>query len=130
MSVEQYLNKAMRALEGAQALLGADDYEGACSRAYYAMFDAAHAGLIAAGIITPESFSKTHRSLIASFGLNLVKTGIIAPELGSALNKVERLRRLADYTGEPIEVGDARWAVDKASELIATIRDQMHPPIQ
>ncbi|WP_179401911.1 HEPN domain-containing protein [Burkholderia guangdongensis] len=126
LSAETYIEKSSRALQGAQALLAVEDYEGACSRAYYAMFDAAHAALLAAGITTPESSSKTHRSLIASFGLNLVKSGAIAPELGSAINKVERLRRLADYTGEPIEAADATWSVGKASELIAAVRDLMH----
>ncbi len=42
-----YIAKAERALREAQALLQQAATEGACSRAYYAMFDAAHAALIA-----------------------------------------------------------------------------------
>ena len=91
MTAEDYIAKAGRALEEARVLLNAGGFEGACNRAYYAMFDAAHAALLVAGVTVPDASPKTHRSLIASFGLNLVKAGMIEPELGSALNKVERL---------------------------------------
>ncbi|MFP3248173.1 MAG: HEPN domain-containing protein, partial [Paraburkholderia sp.] len=42
--------KADRALEEARVLLRAGGYEGACNRAYYAMFDAAHAALLGSGV--------------------------------------------------------------------------------
>jgi uncharacterized protein (UPF0332 family) len=40
-----YMRKAHRAVEAARLLLANHDTEGACNRAYYAMFDAAHAAL-------------------------------------------------------------------------------------
>jgi uncharacterized protein (UPF0332 family) len=127
MTAEDYFAKAGRALEEARVLLNAGGVEGACNRAYYAMFDAAHAALLVAGVTVPEASPKTHRSLIASFGLNLVKAGTIDPQHGSALNKVERLRKLADYTGEGVTDEDARWAVEQASEFLGTVRDRMLP---
>ncbi|MGD9522152.1 MAG: HEPN domain-containing protein, partial [Tepidiphilus sp.] len=41
--------KARRAVLSAKVLLDAGDADGACNRAYYAMFDAARAALIASG---------------------------------------------------------------------------------
>ena len=46
-TVAGYFEKAERALSGARLLLAAEDTEGACNRAYFAMFDAAHAALLA-----------------------------------------------------------------------------------
>lgn len=47
-----YLDKAARALASAKLLLVDEDIEGACNRAYYAMFDAAHAALL--GVDAPS----------------------------------------------------------------------------
>lgn len=41
MKAADLLNKAMRALVSARLLLDSGDVDGACNRAYYAMFDAA-----------------------------------------------------------------------------------------
>ena len=49
-SPKTYIAKAEAALSGARLLLQSGDADGACSRAYYAMFDAAHAALFALGI--------------------------------------------------------------------------------
>lgn len=128
MTAQEYLTKAGRILQEARVLLAAGGFEGACNRAYYAMFDAAHAALLVTGVTVPEASPKTHRSLIASFGLHLVKAGMIEPEHGSALNKVERLRKLADYTGETVTEDDARWAVDQAGAFVSAMRQRMLSP--
>lgn len=49
-SPKTYIGKAETALSGARLLSSSDDSDGACSRAYYAMFDAAHAALFALGV--------------------------------------------------------------------------------
>ncbi|WP_295406829.1 HEPN domain-containing protein [uncultured Thiocystis sp.] len=133
MTANDYLEKAERALTSARLLLDSGDVEGACNRAYYAMFDAAHAALLASGAIAGGTPPKKHSSVIAAFGLQLVKTGQMAAELGSALNQVERLRRLADYTGEPITPEQAQWAVEQAGVFVAKVRQgplcsTHHPP--
>ena len=69
-----FLSKAERALVGAHTLLRSGDSEGACSRAYYAMFDGARAALMVSGEGTGNAM-RTHRGLIAAFGQNLVRTG-------------------------------------------------------
>ncbi|NCC28909.1 MAG: HEPN domain-containing protein, partial [Gammaproteobacteria bacterium] len=90
----------------------------ACNRAYYAMFDAATAALIATHPDIRSEMIRTHRGLIASFGQHLVMTGRVDVELGRMLNQVERIRLLADYTGEPIDIEKAIWAVDQANHFI------------
>ena len=72
MTPKRYLAKAERALDSARLLLEDGDIEGACNRAYYAMFDAAHAALLRhqAGINPAET--RTHAGLIGAFGKHLV----------------------------------------------------------
>ena len=122
-----YMAKAERALSGARILLKNDDSEGACNRAYYAMFDAAQAALMAfaAEVEATQSSAKTHRGLIAAFGKHLVLGGYIAAEFGASLNKVERLRLLADYTGDPVSMDNATWAVAQADAFIAAVRSRL-----
>ena len=88
LSATSYLRKAERALDEARLLLREQATEGACSRAYYAMHDAAHAALIAVGHETPDVLIKTHHSLIAAFGKQLVQGGYVDSALGRAFNKV------------------------------------------
>ena len=127
MTVADYMGKADRALAAARLLLVNGDIEGACNRAYYAMFDAAHAALVASGATSADAVPKKHSGLVGAFGLNLVKTNRVAADLGSALNKVERLRRLADYTGDPISLEDATWAVEQAALFVATVLQEFMP---
>jgi len=117
--------KAERALGGARLLLENEDSEGACNRAYYAMFDAAHAALLAVAPELPQTSIKTHRGLIAAFGKHLVQDGPIATTFGAALNKVERLRLLADYTGDPVSIVDAAWAVTQAEAFMDAIKSSL-----
>ena len=70
-----YCQKAERTLSAAALLLGSGDTEGACNRAYYAMYYAAQAALLAAGIAEPENGYKSHQGLIGAFGKHLVLSG-------------------------------------------------------
>ena len=117
-----YIGKAERALEEAQFLLRANKTEGACSRAYYAMHDAAQAALFATGNEAPDTIIKTHHSLIAAFGKKIVLSGQIDAAFGRALNRVHDIRLLADYSAEPPSFDDARWAIEQAADFIDAIR--------
>jgi uncharacterized protein (UPF0332 family) len=122
-----YLEKAKRALSAAQILLDADNPEGACNRAYYAMFDAAHAALLAAGVSTGQTSIKTHAGLIGAFGKHLVQSGLIDAAYGRSLNQIHHLRQLADYTGDPVSAADAAWAFEQAQAFVAAIKTQFLP---
>jgi uncharacterized protein (UPF0332 family) len=117
-----YMAKSAKALSSAGQLLSADDCDGACNRAYYAMFDAAQAALLAVSAGVAATATKTHRGLISAFGQHLVLAGHASAELGASLNQVERLRLLADYTGDPVSAEDAAWALAQAEVFVAAIQ--------
>ena len=120
MKPEGLLAKAERALESADLLLSAGDPEGACNRAYYAMFDSARAALLQ---IAPDFVEiKTHGGLISAFSQHLVKPGHIPVELGKAINATEDMRVAADYKGEPINLDSATWAVAEAHRFVVAVR--------
>ena len=116
------MQKADRALESSALLLQRGDVDGACNRAYYAMFDAARAALLAANAPVEAEASRTHSGLIAAFSLHLVKPGLVALDHGRALNKVEDLRLIADYKGDEITADRAAWALEQASKFVSAVR--------
>ncbi|MBI2320122.1 MAG: HEPN domain-containing protein [Betaproteobacteria bacterium] len=127
MRAQDFFAKASRAAASAKMLLDAGDADGACSRAYYAMFDAARAALLASGAPVQPEVAKTHSGLISAFSLHLVKTGRVAAELGKALNRAGQLRLVADYKGDPIEAEDAAWVVSQADVFVAAMQDTFMP---
>jgi uncharacterized protein (UPF0332 family) len=118
VNADDYMTKALRALASSKLLFADGDLDGACNRCYYAMFDAAHAALIRSGCHVDGSEIKTHRGLIAAFGKHLVKPGVATADLGKSLNQVERIRLLADYTGEEVDAEQAKWALGQAETFV------------
>jgi uncharacterized protein (UPF0332 family) len=123
----KYIAKASHAARSARILLVAGENEGACNRAYYAMFNAAHAALLWSGAHINLGETKKHSSLIAAFGKHLVLTGLLPSELGKALNKAENVRILADYTGEDIETEKAAEIVEQAALFVTTVENKFAP---
>jgi uncharacterized protein (UPF0332 family) len=121
---EKYIAKAAHASRSACLLLEAGENEGAWNRAYYAMFNAAHAALLWSGAHINPAETKKHNSLIAAFGRHLVLTGLLPSDLGKSLNRAESIRILADYTGEDIEHEKAAEIVDLAGLFITAIKDK------
>jgi uncharacterized protein (UPF0332 family) len=115
------------AAKSASILLNEGETEGACNRAYYAMFNAAHAALLWSGAHVNPGETKKHNSLIAAFGKHLVLTGLLPSDLGKALNKAENVRILADYTGEEIEVEKAREIVAQADLFVVSVENKFAP---
>lgn len=109
------------AIKSSKLLLDAGDLDGACNRAYYAMFDAARAALLGTGAISSLASIKAHSGLISEFSLQLVKTGKVSIDLGKAINKVEDLRLIADYKGDNIETEQASWAHEQARIFVGTM---------
>lgn len=124
MTPERYLSKAERALSSARLLRQDGDIEGACNRAYYAMFDAAHAALLLHQPGMNPAETRTHSGLIGAFGKHLVKTGRVQAALGRMLNQVERIRLLADYTGDDIEPDKVDWVIQQATDFVEAIREE------
>ena len=127
MTPEKYIAKAAHASRSACLLLEAGENEGACNRAYYAMFNAAHAALLWSGAHINPAETKKHNSLIAAFGRHLVPTGLLPSELGKSLNRAESIRILADYTGEEIEHQKAAEIVELGRLFINVIEEKFCP---
>ncbi len=124
MNAQELFAKAVRAVASAKLLLGAGDVDGACNRAYYAMFDAARAALLASGAPVESEIARTHSGLISAFSLHLVKTGHVAVEFGRALNRVEEIRLIADYKGDPVDPEQAAWSVNQAIVFVQAMQDR------
>lgn len=78
MNFKDLMMKAMQAATSARVLLDTGDNDGACNRAYYAMFDAARAALLASG----SKIGKTHNGVLNAFSECLVKTGSLPKDMG------------------------------------------------
>ena len=120
MKASELMAKAVQAVASARLLLDAGDADGACNRAYYAMFDAARAALLASG----HAIGKTHKGVLNAFSDRLVKNGLAPREMGRLLKQAETFRYVADYEGDPVELSDARDMVGKAETFVAAMRTQ------
>lgn len=116
------LAKATQAVASARVLLELGDEDGACNRAYFAMFDAAQAALLMSGVPAPDALGKTHRGLINTFSAYLVKNGRVNKELGRQLKRAEEIRLVADYNGESVEQADAAELVRQAEVFVSEMQ--------
>ncbi len=122
------MSKAVRACRSARALLELDDVDGACNRAYYAIFDAARAALLVSRAPVEPEIGRTHSGLIAAFGRHLVKNGPVSKDLGRLLKRAEEIRIVADYRSDSVELDDAREMVTQAESFVAAMRSEFMPP--
>lgn len=76
MTADELMAKAIRAAASARLLLDTGDVEGACDRAYYAMFNAARAALLVSGAAVQTGVGRTHGGLISAFSQHLVKPAV------------------------------------------------------
>lgn len=123
MKASDLMAKAARAALSARVLLDAGDADGASNRAYYAMFDAARAALLASG----HDVGKTHKGVLNAFSDRLVKNGPLPKEMGRLLKHAETFRYVADYEGDPVELDDAREMVTQAETFVAAMRSEFMP---
>lgn len=127
LTPDALMSKAVRACTSARALFDLNDVDGACNRAYYAMFDAARAALLASGAPVQPDIGRTHSGLITAFSQHLVKNGPIAKEMGRLLKRAEETRLIADYKGDSVELADAREMVEQAETFVEAMRSQFMP---
>ena len=111
------MGKAGQAAESARALLDRGDADGACNRAYYAMFDAARAALPASG----HDVGKTHRGILNAFNDLLVKDGPMPKEAGRLLKHAEAFRYVADYSDNAVDLIDANRMVEQAEAFVKAV---------
>ncbi len=127
MNAHDLMDKAIRAVTSAKLLLDAGDVDGACNRAYYAMFDAARAALLWSGASADSATTKTHSGLISTFSLHIIKTGRLPVSLGKALNRAAEIRLIADYTGDEVSAEKAQWVIEQATLLLDAVQREFRP---
>ena len=128
MNAQSLMTKARIACESARALLERQDSDGACNRAYYAMFDAARAALMATNAEIPLNIGKTHSGVLTAFSQHLVKNGPVPRDIGRLLKQAEELRLVAAYSGDSITLDDARALVEKAESFVDTLASILDAP--
>ena len=121
MDPSDLMAKATTACASARALLDRQDTDGACNRAYYAMFDAARAALLATGAEVSANVGKTPSGVLTAFSLHLVKNGPVPREIGRLLKQAEEIRIIADYSGDSISPDDARRLVEAAETFLTAL---------
>jgi uncharacterized protein (UPF0332 family) len=122
LTPDELIAKVVPAARSASLLIDAGDADGACNRAYFAMFDAARAMLAASDRSGDTEGIRTHGGLISAFSLRLVKAGMVPVELGRALNRAAEARLAADYRSLVVGIDDARRAVQQAEAFVSEIR--------
>jgi uncharacterized protein (UPF0332 family) len=117
----ELIARARRSAASAKLLFDAGDLNGACDRAYYAMFDSARAALQAGGEPVNSEAIKTHSGLIAAFSLHVIKPGRIPAQYGRSLRQVDQIRLLADYSDEGVDRERALSAIEQANHFIVAV---------
>lgn len=116
-AVSPLFQKALQASRSAHKLLADEDYDGACDRAYYAMFHTARALLELEGEVAAAD-AKRHGSVLRSFSEAFVVSGRASRDLGRDLNFVQGLRAKADYARVFNSRADAEAAVAAMSAML------------
>ena len=110
--VRELLTKVRRDLALAHLALQQDYYDGAVSRAYYAMFNAAQAAILSRGITKSR-----HLGVVSAFGFHFVRTGLVPSQLHQAFEAAYEKRLAADYSPEPVSQQEAEDVLKEARTL-------------
>lgn len=118
-----FMQKAKIAISSAHNLYATGDYDGACNRAYYSMFDAARAAIY--NIFPDDSAGdgKTHRGLIKSFSTLMVVSCILPKDFGRYISQVESIRSKSDYSECITTKNDADNVLKIADEFVMGISE-------
>ena len=109
------LRKAQESVCGARLLAEAGLYDFAVSRAYYAMFYVAETFLLGQG----RSFSR-HAAVIAAFGAQFAKTGLVPVEFHRYLIEGQSKRNVGGYhIGPSMTEAQAAEQIGQAEQFLA-----------
>jgi uncharacterized protein (UPF0332 family) len=117
----ELIARARRSAASAKVLYDIEDMSGACNRAYYAMFDAARAALLACKEPVKSEVIKTHSGLIAAFSLHLIKSGRIPTAYGKSLRQVDQIRLIADYSDEEPDRETTASSIEQANRFVQAV---------
>ncbi|MFA4874310.1 MAG: HEPN domain-containing protein [bacterium] len=108
------IEKGDAALRQAEILLKNNEYDGAVSRAYYAVFHYAQALLFLKGIE-----ARSHHALNRLFSLHFVRSGAFEKRFATILSHAQKAREESDYSPEiPFSSEEAQLRIDEAKDFI------------
>jgi len=116
--IQRHFERAADCIEDDQVLLENDRFAAAVTRAYYAMFHAATAALLAAGIER-----SSHHGLLSAFGEHFVKTQRVDRKFFLYLREAFEQRQQSDY--DPLVDIDrqaVQEALDHAIDFVTVCR--------
>ena len=108
----------MEAASDARLLVEAGRYNGACNRAYYAMYNVARVLLIESQGGAARKVKK-HASVVRLFSLKFIRNGPFDAKFGEILRQASDLRTMADYEGEAISAREAQDIVNSMDQFLA-----------
>ena len=92
-NIKKHLNQAEEILREMQHLITGNFYKGVRERAYYAMFHAATAAMLA-----KEIKGKSGQAIVSTFAGGFVKTGLLDKKYHRYFQQAANLRTKSDYT--------------------------------
>ena len=121
---EALLRKAARRIRSARVLVAEGDCDSAVSRAYYAMFYVAEAVLLSKGL----AYSK-HSAVIAAFGREFAKEGVLPVELHAHLREASDARNVADYQADSdLTEETTAMHISRAERFVAVGEEMLRRP--
>ena len=122
-----YLDKAVESLVGAESEYVNGRYNNCANRCYYAMFQAAVAALIAAGIQPTGARAQwEHEFVQARFaGVLVRRRKLYQTDLAPLFAQVHRTRLTADYGMAGIGQKEAERALHKARAFVLAVQEKL-----
>ena len=122
---EAFLRKARESLASAEADVRAGRSNSAANRAYYAAFQTSVAILIENGI-RPRGDAWDHRFVISQVSGKLIRRRKVLPALlKGKLDRLLKLRLVADYREASVSRGDAKEALREARQVVDAIATKL-----
>jgi uncharacterized protein (UPF0332 family) len=122
-----YLDKAIESLVGAESEYANRRYNNCANRCYYAVFQAAIAALIAAGIQPAGARVQwEHEFVQARFAGVLIKQRkLYQADLAPLFAQVQRARLAADYRPASIGSAEAERVLRKARTIVFAVQEKL-----
>lgn len=115
------LEKAQTFLRSAAVLLELEDYDSSASRAYFAMFYAAQALLLAENGRIPEE-----QGIRSSFISQFVESGPLPERAANALEQGHELMEVGDYSSSfAVKQPDCERILQEAEAFVNTLTDMI-----
>ena len=119
--VRRMVAKGKRVLGSARNMLADGDFDGACSRAYYAVFHVMQAALFDRGLV----FSR-HSGVTGAFFKEFVKPRVFPREYAAIIKRLRENREVGDYSyHKEISQEAAKADVADAEMLVKAIADYL-----